>query len=133
MDNCERILALLRQNRKGLLSRNSGIEISKIARQLGIHSSTVYRHLNSQDLMGHIRFERGIAYLSSEAGAEKPSRLNVFLHTLMRALSYLNVFSWPLPYLKYQDEKRKAKLKQLNIEYRGLLKKIDSNEDEWKP
>ena len=62
MDNCERILALLQQNRMP-------IQISKIAEKLGIDQGTVYRHLRSLDLQGKAHYERGIAYLEREAAA----------------------------------------------------------------
>jgi len=56
METCNRILALLRQNRKG-------IRISEIVRKLHpIDRSTVYRNLGTLDLRGLAYFERGIAY-----------------------------------------------------------------------
>jgi predicted ArsR family transcriptional regulator len=55
MDNCEKILSLLQENRKG-------ISIENVVERLKIDRSTVYRHLESLDLQGKARYEKGVAY-----------------------------------------------------------------------
>jgi ribosomal protein S1 len=47
--------------------------------------------------------------------------------------SRLNFFSYKKWKTQFNDAKRKRELKRLDAEYRELLRKINSNEDEWKP
>lgn len=54
MDNCEKILQLVRKNR-------TGVSIKKIASALKIDDGTVYRHI--AEMQNQIRLDRGIAFL----------------------------------------------------------------------
>ena len=71
MDNCERILELLQQNRT--------MQIKKIAKKLKIDDGTVYRHLEHLSNQQKVYYDKGVAYLK-EIGIIEPGSAEAYFN-----------------------------------------------------
>ena len=98
MENRERIKRILRQNR-------NGIAIERIAKKVGLHRSTVYRHLEHLSLTQEASFSRGIVY----PGNEK---------TNFRSNTSERILRWFEKKDRKKIEQRIAKLAGLRVYYK---------------
>jgi hypothetical protein len=67
-----------------------GLRTIEIARKLGVHRSTAYKHLNSLELMGKVENKHGIWYSKTEEQTIKPLEKEI-------------VIELPMPKDKWQD------------------------------
>jgi len=100
---------------------------AEVAKRMKVSERHAYRLIKKEpQILRTILLNGTVIYGLAEFGlpktgpsSEKPSVLSIF--------SYLK---WKK---EYEDAKKKEALKELDLEYHRLLKKVDSNEDEWKP
>ena len=114
MKNLDKLDKLLQQN-------PHGIRIINIAKKLDVDRSTVYRYLESKDLQGKARYERGTAYpgkpkLSTE---QKPSP---------KSFGFFGLLERRAERKRLEKERR---ILDLNIEFYALREEILMDEDKY--
>ena len=70
LDNCYKIVQQ---------SSTKGIKTTEIAKKLGVHRTTAYKHLNSLELMGKVENKQGIWYAKTGEQTIKPLEKEIII------------------------------------------------------
>ena len=77
MDKLEKCYNIVQQNSA------KGARTTEIAKKLGVHRTTVYKHLNSLELMGKVENKRGIWYAKTGEQTIKPLEKEIIIELPM--------------------------------------------------
>jgi uncharacterized protein (DUF111 family) len=94
-------------------SSEKGIRTTEIARKLGVHRTTAYKHLNSLELMGKVENKQGIWYAKTGEQTIKPLEKEIIIELPMPKNKWFDVARLEA-YANYVDDMGLHKVAKIN-------------------